>query len=79
IFQGEINFGNPDYLRSFCQENGLTYHISYDGAAEFSAGFYYWHPGMDGDVQGDAIDDGTPTISLNALRERAESGKTITE
>jgi hypothetical protein len=79
-FQGEVNFGNPDKLLTFCRAHKLAYNSSWAAkCGAFGSGMEYWFPDMKEPVQVDADDDSRPVITIRELQVELEVGTTLAE
>jgi hypothetical protein len=79
-FQGEVNFGNPDELLTFCRVHKLAYNSSWAAkCGAFGSGMEYWFPDMEEPVQVDADEDCRAVITIRDLQNELKAGKTLAE
>lgn len=78
VFQGMVNYGNPEEFMEFCRDNDLPYHVSYAAAGGvFGSGIYYWQPGMDKPEECDANDDGEPCVRFWQIKKALAEESTL--
>lgn len=78
LFEGEVNYGNPEEVRDFCREHGLTYRITWAcQPGQFDAGIQYWAPGMEKEREIGCDDNGDPVLSLKELKALQKAGATL--
>lgn len=78
--QGDVNYGNPETLIDFCQNNNLPFWLHFGSGYEWDAGVQIWKPGDDGITEHGATDQGRePDISLQELRRAEKAGKTLSD
>lgn len=73
---GQVNYGNPEELRSYLATKRLPYVITYCAGREFNAGGYAYRRGRD-EVEFEANEDGDPTVTLRDLQLHAKAGRSL--
>lgn len=77
---GQRNYGNADEIETFCQENGLSYVLTWGAAGGcFDAGSHAWRPGMEAAAEFSATDDGDPSVPLAQLKRDLAAGVTLAQ
>lgn len=77
LYDNQASWGKFPALQEFCREHGLTFKRTCDATEEFDGEIEFWQPGMAESAEGTADNDGTPVISLTALRTAQSQGKTL--
>jgi hypothetical protein len=75
VLSGMCNYGNPDTLKAFLQEVGLSYAVKFEASVgSWDSGYHYWEPGMDEELACGADESGAPVMTSKEIREHLTAG-----
>lgn len=78
FLQGQVNYGNPECVTTFCKEHSLTYWLHFDAGCEWDAGIQIWKPGDEAEQECPASAQGyTPTVDFSTLQIWNRQGLTL--
>jgi hypothetical protein len=80
LLQGQVNYGNPEELVNFCQDNKLPYWLHFAHGYEWDPGIQIWHPDFPKVLECAASEQGyAPVIELAMLRANLKNGSTLAD